>query len=88
MVHADYHFLEQVRHVPEETASGITLETIDPSSIQNHSTGWKDWDVPFEYSMFGALKALAVFNLAAATKLSNSAFLATAKDLLMVDIPD
>jgi hypothetical protein len=51
---------------------------IDPSSIEEHSTGWKDWDDPFEYGMFGALKALVIFNLAAATKLNNNAFMAAA----------
>lgn len=78
IVHADYHFLEQIIRVPEDTPPHTSLVVIEPSSIKEHSTGWKDWDNPFEYKMFGALKALAVFDLALVTKLSNSAFLAAA----------
>lgn len=74
MVHADYHFLEKIVHVNEH-ANAVPV-IIDPSSIKEHSTGWKDWNDPFEYGMFGALKALVIFNLAAATKLNNSAFMA------------
>jgi hypothetical protein len=77
MVHADYHFLEKIVHVDENTTDAVPV-IIDPASIKEHSTGWKDWDDPFEYSMFGALKALVIFNLATATKLSNNAFMAAA----------
>ena len=78
IVSADYHILEEVIRVPEDLPGKVGLVIIDPASVQRHETGWKDWDSPFEYSMFGALKALVVFNLAMATKLSNSAFLAAA----------
>lgn len=78
IVHTDYYFLEQVIRVPEDIPLHTSLVVIEPSTVKEHSTGWKDWDIPFEYKMFGALKALAVFDLALITKLGNSAFLAAA----------
>lgn len=76
IIHADYHFLDKIIHVDEYTTAVPVI--IDPSSIKEHSTGWKDWDDPFEIGMFGALKASVIFNLAVATKLNNSAFMAAA----------
>lgn len=76
IIHTNYHFLDKIVHVDEYTTAVPVI--IDPSSIKEHSTGWKDWDDPFEIGMFGALKASIIFNLAVATKLNKSAFMAAA----------
>jgi len=82
IVHTYYDVIEKVIHIPEDSPAGSTLVVVDPSTIQGHSTGWKDWDDPFEIGAFGAFKGLVVFNIAKATKLSNSAFLAAAASYL------
>lgn len=78
IVNADYYVLEEIIRVPEDLPYKVGLVTVDTTSMQTHDTGWKDWDHPFECGMFGALKALVVFDLTAALKLGNSAFLAAA----------
>ena len=83
--HSGYHLLEKVIHIPEDSPPGSILVTIDTSSIRERSTGWKDWDIPFEYKSFGALKALVVFDLALATRLSKSAFTAAAAGWISED---
>jgi hypothetical protein len=70
MVHADYPILEKVFHY-DENSTGAVPAIIDPSSVREHSTGWKSWDDPFEIGTLGIFKALAAYNVSKFLKLSD-----------------
>ena len=85
IIPADFSLIETVYQY-DENSSGPVPITLDLSTIEEHSTGWKDWDDPFEYGMLGVAKALLVFDLAMATKLSQSKFLAAASGYILEGI--
>jgi hypothetical protein len=71
LIHADYHILENVYHFDENT-NGPVPAIIDTSSIKTHSTGWKNFDDPFDIAALGALKAVATYHVGAFLKLGQS----------------
>lgn len=82
IVPVSFSFLETVYQY-DENSIGAVPAILDLSSIKEHSTGWKDWDNSFEYGMLGVAKALIVFDLALATNLSESKFLAAAAGYIL-----
>ena len=71
IVHADYSILETVFTYNEDTVENIPV-VIDPSSVNEHSSGWTSWDKPFEIAVLGAFKAVATYHVAAFLNISNS----------------
>lgn len=82
IVPADFSFLETTYQY-DENSTGAVPVILDLNSIKEHSTGWKDWDNPFEYGMLGVAKALVVFDLALAMKLGSSKFFAAAAGFIL-----
>ncbi len=71
LVHADYHILENVYHF-DENSKGFVPAVIDASSIESHSTGWKNLDDPFEIAALGAFKTVAAYRISTFLRLSKS----------------
>jgi hypothetical protein len=71
IVHADYSILENVYYFDEHSTDYAPV-TLDLSSVQEHSTGWKKWDDPFEISALGAFKAAASYTATSFLGLSES----------------
>jgi hypothetical protein len=82
LVATDFSFLETI-YSYDENSIGAVPAVLDLASVKEHSTGWTDWDNPFEYGMLGVAKALLVFDLALATRLSESKFLAAAAGYIL-----
>lgn len=62
MVHADYHVLETVYNY-DENSTGYVPVVIEPSSVIEHSSGWKSWDDLFEISALGLFKGAVTFRI-------------------------
>lgn len=71
IVHANYSVLENVYSF-DERSTDYAPTTFDLSSVQEHSTGWKKWDDPFELSVLGAFKAAAAYTTTTFLGLSES----------------
>ena len=86
IVNSDYYILDQVTNIPDDSIPGTELVSIDPMTVEEHTTGWRDWGDPFEVNLFGVLKTMVTFNVAKLMKLGDSAFLAAAAGYLNEDI--
>lgn len=71
LFHADYSILENV-YSYDDNSTGFVPATVDLASIQEHSTGWKKWDDPFEIAALGAFKNVAAYHSASFLGLSSS----------------
>ncbi|MCP3888620.1 MAG: hypothetical protein GY702_07070 [Desulfobulbaceae bacterium] len=75
--HAEYHILEKVIRVDENT-TGVIPVIVDTSTIEFHSTKWKAWDDPFNISALGVFKGAVTFSMANFLNLGRSALAAAA----------
>jgi len=78
LLNTDIHILEQTFAFDEKSDPSICPVVLDTASTQDHSTGWKSWDNPFEIAVFGAFKAVAAFRLSQFLMLGDSAAAAAA----------
>jgi hypothetical protein len=76
LARADYFIAEKVIHISENTSDLNALVVVDPSSVKNHSSGWKSWDDSFEIRVLGMFKGVAAFRIANFLKLGNVALAA------------
>lgn len=82
LVPTDFSLLESIYKYDENSIGPVPV-ILDAATVKEHSTGWTDWDNSFEYGMLGVAKALLVFDLALATNLSESKFLAAAAGYIL-----
>jgi hypothetical protein len=68
--------IDKVFNVKDDYPNGSALVKFDPNSVQDHSTGWMDWDKPFEIKLFGGFKALVGFKAGSVLGLGGSSTLA------------
>ena len=71
ILHAEYQILENVFSYNEKSTGTVPV-TLDLTSVQEHSTGWKKWDDPLEIATLGAFKNVAAYSMATFFGISNS----------------
>jgi hypothetical protein len=68
--------IDIVYNVKDDYPNGSVIVKFDPTSVQDHSTEWMDWDKPFEIKLFGGFKALVGFKAGSVLGLGGSSTLA------------